>query len=148
MTPSKINLVTLTTIQLYPLHWMLPLLGVDAEGQLESEVESLRTQLHEMKQKERETETRYREMENHFENNLRELQEKATTLSSALDRESETKKTALKDLADVEFKLNKITAQCHELEKNASKQEKVLIQQLDEATRNTAAREQEIKKAQ
>lgn len=127
---------------------MLPLLGVDAEGQLESEVESLRTQLHEMKQKERETETRYREMENHFENNLRELQEKATTLSSALDRESETKKTALKDLADVEFKLNEITAQCHELKKNASKQEKVLIQQLDEATRNTAAREQEIKKAQ
>lgn len=82
-----------------------------------------------------------------FKSSLKELQEKAAMLSSALDREVEAKNDVTDELSRVRVEFERVMRDQQDVRSKASDQERVLSQQLAETLRNNAVLESDLKNA-
>lgn len=115
------------------------------ENQLEVELDSVKAQLHEAKERSLLAETSLVDSQQAFKTNLRELQDKAAMLSSALDREVDAKADVADELTKVRAELDRVLTEQKELYNSTADKEKVLSQQLAEAVRDNAVKESDLK---
>ena len=115
------------------------------ENQLEVELDTIKAQLHESKERSLLAETSLLDSQEAFKTNLRELQEKAAMLSNALDREVDAKADVADELTKVRAELDRVLGEQRELYSSSSDKEKMLSQQLAEAVRDNAVKESDIK---
>lgn len=117
------------------------------ENQLESELDTVKAQLHEVKERSLSAETSLLDSRQVFKANLKELKDKAAMLSSALDREVEAKADAVDELTRVRGELDRLLLEQRELYSTASDKEKTLSQHLAEAVRDNAVKDSDLKNA-
>ncbi len=122
-------------------------LGEQVEAELEAEVDSLKAQLGELKERSFSAESSLYDTQTMFKTNLKELQEKAAMLSSALDREVEAKNDVIDELSRVRTELQRVVHDQRDLKTSSSDKEKTLSQQLAEAQQNNAVLETNLKNA-
>ncbi len=117
------------------------------ESDLDTEVDSLKAQLAEAKERSLSAETSLYNSKGLFKTNLKELKEKAAMLSSALDREVEAKNDIMDELSRVRAELERQAHDQKELVTNSSNKDRVLNQQLTEALRTNAVLDSDMKNA-
>ncbi len=111
------------------------------EAEWEGEVDAMKAQFHEVKDHGLIAETTLLETQQAFEVNLQELQKKAEMLTSALDKEVESKSHALGEAAVLRTKLEQVSQNHTYLQTTATDREKKLSQQLEEAIRDGAIKD-------
>ena len=121
--------------------------GEERETQLEAEVDSLKAQLQELDEHRLATEASLLESKHVFDGNLKDIQEKASMLSAALDKEIEGKETALAELAELKARLDQVSSSHQDLQTVTTDREKQLNQQIEELTKGNAITECELKNA-
>lgn len=121
--------------------------GEEAESQLEAELDSVKAELLATKERCVSAETNLMDSQFSFNTNLKELQEKAAMLGSALDREVEAKGCVVGELSRVRAELDRISQEQRELHTSATNMDKTLNQQLAEAMRDKAVAESDLKNA-
>ena len=119
--------------------------GEEAERQLEAELDSVKAELLVTKERCVSAETNLLDSQFTFNTNLKELQEKAAMLGSALDREVEGKRGVVDELSRVRAELDRISQEQRELHSSATNRDKTLNQQLTETLRDKAVAESNLK---
>ena len=122
-------------------------IGTTVESDLEAEIDSLKAQLVDAKERGLSAESSLHDSQGVFKTNLKELKDKAAMLSSALDREVEAKNDVIDELSRVRAELEHITHSQKELMTSSADKEKVLNQQLAEAMRTNAVLDSDMKNA-
>lgn len=121
--------------------------GEESENQLESELDSVKSQLHEMKERSLTAETSLLDSQQLFKTNLKELKEKASMLNTALEREVEARSDVTDELAKVRAELERLQHEHMELQVSAGGKEIKLSQQLAETVQSSAVITNDLKNA-
>lgn len=109
------------------------------------ELESVRAQLHEVKEQNLAMDTTFADTQNSYKASLKELKEKAAMLSNALDKEVEAKADMVDELTKVRGELERVLTEQRDFHSAAIDKEKALTAQLAEFTRDNAVKESDLK---
>lgn len=107
----------------------------------------MKAQLQEERERSVSAETSLLDTQHYFKNNLKELQEKASMLEAALEREVEAKNDVVDELSKVHAELDRVQQEHSELQVSAMEKENKLSQQLAEAMQGKAVVDSDLKNA-
>lgn len=119
----------------------------ESENQLESELDSVKAQLQEMKERCFSAETNLQDCQQLFKTELKELKDKAQMLSTALEREMECKSDLQDELDKVHAELERGRQEHGEARVSGDARERNLSQQLSETLQSNAVLSSDLKNA-